>query len=42
VLRQHVLCAQGNRNALLFVLGFYAAVPVYYLALGRLFSWVYQ
>jgi len=42
VLRQHVLCAQGNRNALLFVLGFYAAVPVYYLALSRLFSWVYQ
>jgi uncharacterized membrane protein YedE/YeeE len=42
VLRQHVLCAQGNRNALLFVVGFYAAVPAYYLALGRLFSWVYQ
>ncbi|MBN1836593.1 MAG: hypothetical protein JW820_12135 [Spirochaetales bacterium] len=33
VLRQHVLCAQGNRSALLFILGFYAAAVV----LGLLF-----
>ena len=42
VLRQHVLCAQGSRDSLLYLLGFYAAVPVYYLLLFKLFSWLYQ
>ncbi len=41
VLRQHVLCAQGDRNALFYVVGFYAAVPVYYGLLWRFFGWVY-
>jgi uncharacterized protein len=41
VLRQHVLCAQGDRNALFYLAGFYGAVPVYYALLSRLFGWVY-
>ncbi len=41
VLRQHVLCAQGDSNALFYLAGFYAAVPVYYGLLSRLFGWVY-
>lgn len=41
VLRQHVLFAQGDGNAGFYLLGFYAAVPVFYLALSRLFAWVY-
>jgi uncharacterized membrane protein YedE/YeeE len=42
VLRQHVLAAQGSRNAWLFLAGFYAAVPLYYLLLGRFLGWVYR
>jgi hypothetical protein len=41
VLRQHVLCAQGDGNALFYRAGFYAAVPVYYGLLQRFFGWVY-
>ena len=41
VLRQHVLCAQGDRNALWYLAGFYVAVPVYYALLSRFFGWVY-
>jgi hypothetical protein len=41
VLRQHVLCAQGNRNALFFVLGFYAAAVVFGLLLFDRLSWFY-
>jgi hypothetical protein len=41
VLRQHVLCAQGDGNALFYLAGFYAAVPVYYGLLSRFFGWVY-
>lgn len=41
VLRQHVLCAQGDRGALFYLAGFYGAVPVYYGLLSRLFGWVY-
>jgi hypothetical protein len=42
VLRQHVLCAQGNRDALLYVLGFYCAVVIYDLLFFNTFSWFYQ
>lgn len=42
VLRQHVLCAQDSRDSLLYLLGFYTAVPVYYLLLFKLSSWFYQ
>ena len=41
VLRQHVLCAQGNRNALLFILGFYAAAVVFALVLFDRLLWFY-
>ena len=41
VLRQHVLCAQGNRNALLFILGFYAAAVVFALVLFDRILWFY-
>jgi uncharacterized protein len=41
VLRQHVLCAQGDGNARFYLVGFYAAVPVYYGLLSRFFGWVY-
>jgi len=37
VLRQHVLIAQGNGDALYFILGFYAAVVLYY---GLLFKYL--
>ena len=42
VLRQHVLAAQGSRSAWLFLAGFYAAVPLYYLFLARYLGWVYR
>ena len=42
VLRQHVLAVQGSRNAWLFLAGFYAAVPLYYLLLARFLGWVYR
>jgi hypothetical protein len=41
VMRQHVLCAQGDRNALFYLAGFYGAVVVYYALLSRFFGWVY-
>jgi uncharacterized membrane protein YedE/YeeE len=41
VMRQHVLCAQGNGNALFYLAGFYGAVVVYYTLLARFLSWVY-
>jgi uncharacterized membrane protein YedE/YeeE len=41
VMRQHVLCAQGDRNALFYLAGFYGAVVVYYGLLSRFFGWVY-
>jgi uncharacterized membrane protein YedE/YeeE len=41
VLRQHVLCVQGDGNALFYLVGFYAAVVVYYALLYRFFAWVY-
>jgi hypothetical protein len=41
VLRQHVLCAQGDRNAIFYLAGFYGAVIVYYALLSRFFGWVY-
>jgi hypothetical protein len=41
VMRQHVLCAQGDRNALFYLAGFYGAVVVYYALLFRVFDWVY-
>jgi uncharacterized membrane protein YedE/YeeE len=42
VLRQHVLAVQGSRKAWLFLAGFYAAVPIYYLLLARFLQWVYD
>jgi uncharacterized protein len=42
VMRQHVLCAQGDGNALFYLVGFYGAVVAYYLVLGRFFDWVYR
>jgi uncharacterized protein len=42
VLRQHVLCAQGDRNAIFYLAGFYGAVIVYYALLSRFFSWLYS
>jgi hypothetical protein len=41
VMRQHVLCAQGDGNALFYLAGFYGAVVVYYAVLSRFFAWVY-
>ena len=41
VMRQHVLCAQGNGNALFYLVGFYGAVVVYYTLLARFFAWFY-
>jgi uncharacterized membrane protein YedE/YeeE len=41
VMRQHVLCAQGDGNALFYLAGFYGAVIVYYALLARFFGWVY-
>ncbi len=35
VLRQHVLFAQGNMNALYYIAGFYTSVVVYYVFLFR-------
>ena len=42
VMRQHVLCAQGDRNSLFYLVGFYGAVVVYYTLLSRFFDWVYR
>ena len=42
VMRQHVLCAQGDRDALFYLVGFYGAVVVYYALLSRFFAWVYS
>jgi uncharacterized protein len=42
VMRQHVLCAQGDGNALFYLAGFYGAVVVYYTLLSRFFGWVYR
>jgi hypothetical protein len=41
VLRQHVLLAQGNIDALYFIIGFYSAVVVYYSLLLRYFVRLY-
>ena len=41
VLRQHVLLAQGSMDSLFFILGFYAAVVVYYGFLYRFFVRLY-
>lgn len=41
VLRQHVLAVQGDRDSLWYLAGFYAASPVFYLILYRLFNWIY-
>ena len=42
VLRHHILCAQGNRDALWYILGFYGAVVIYDLFFFNTFSWLYQ
>lgn len=41
VLRQHVLLAQGSRDALLFIAGFYCAVIIYYGFLFKFFIRLY-
>ena len=41
VLRQHVLLAQGNMDALFYLIGFYICVAVYYMFLQPLFVWIY-
>ena len=41
VLRQHVLAAQGGRDASWYLAGFYTAVPVFYLLLSRLINSIY-
>jgi hypothetical protein len=41
VLRQHVLLGQGNMDALYFIIGFYAAVAIYYGLLFKLFVRLY-
>jgi uncharacterized membrane protein YedE/YeeE len=41
VLRQHVLAAQGSRDASWYLAGFYAAVPVFYLLLSRFIYSIY-
>lgn len=41
VLRQHVLCAQGQRNSLFFIIGFYTGAVVFYTLLQRFFDWIY-
>jgi len=42
VLRQHVLCAQGDRGAIWYLAGFYGAVVVFYVLLSRFLGWVYS
>jgi len=42
VMRQHVLFAQGNMDALYYLAGFYSAVVVYYYFLQPVFAWVYE
>lgn len=41
VLRQHVLAAQGQRNSLFFIIGFYGGAVVFYTLLYRFFDWIY-
>jgi hypothetical protein len=41
VMRQHVLAAQGNRDSLFYLFGFFSAVPVFYLFLERFFARLY-
>ncbi len=41
VLRQHVLCAQGQKNSLFFLLGFYAGSIAFYTLLYRFFQGIY-
>lgn len=41
VMRQHVLCVQGDRNALFYLAGFYGAVVAYYALLSRFFDWAH-
>jgi hypothetical protein len=41
VLRQHILAAQGGRDASWYLAGFYTAVPVFYLLLSRLVNSIY-
>jgi hypothetical protein len=41
VLRQHVLLSQGSMDALLFILGFYCAVVIYYGFLYKFFIRLY-
>jgi hypothetical protein len=41
VLRQHVLAAQGSRDASWYLTGFYTAVPVFYLLLSRFINSIY-
>ncbi len=41
VLRQHVLAAQGQRNSLFFIVGFYAGSVAFYTVLYRFFDWIY-
>lgn len=41
VLRQHVLAAQGQRNSLFFIIGFYAGSVAFYTLLYRFFDWIY-
>ncbi len=41
VLRQHTLCAQGNKDALFYLIGFYCAGVLFYLFFQKYFAWVY-
>ena len=41
VLRQHVLAAQGQRNSLFFIIGFYAGSVAFYTVLYQFFDWIY-
>jgi uncharacterized protein len=38
--RQHVRAAQGDGDATLYLLGFYAGILIYYLLTTRLLAWI--
>jgi len=42
VLRQQTLCAQGNRDALFYLIGFYCAGILFYLFFQKYFAWIYD
>ena len=38
--RQHVIAAEGKRDSMLYLLGFYLGIIVFHFATSRVFSWI--